>query len=162
MAIVNPGVILGTVPNTKAWQTGSVAIFSKVRKGLPFYTKGSTGWVTVDDVVKISVQLTQSDVSGERFIAVAQNCTYENLLRMVAASLQVKPPSFYAKPWLTAFYWRIDWLLSLLGRKRSLSKIMARSLHQSHQFSNDKTITELGFTFEPIAVAIEKLGGRPI
>jgi hypothetical protein len=131
-----------------------------VRKGL-FYTKGSTGFVTVGDVVKLLEQLMQSSISGERFIAVSK-IIYEKLLQLVAHSLQAKPPSYYAKPWLTAFYWRIDWLLSLLGRKRSLSKIMARSLHQSHQFSNDKTITELRFTFEPIAAAIEKLGGRPI
>jgi dihydroflavonol-4-reductase len=162
VAIVNPGVILGAVPNTKDWQSGSTEIFSRVRKGLSFYTQGSTGFVTVDDVVKLLVQLMQSSISGERFIAVSENYSYEKLLQMVAYSMQIKPPSYCARPWLTSVYWRIDWLLSLLGRKRSLSQIMARSLHQSHRFSNDKAIAELGFRFEPVADAIEKIGAAQV
>jgi len=162
VAIVNPGVILGLVPNSRDWQTGSSEIFSRVRKGLLFYTKGSTGFVTVGDVVKLLEQLMQSSISGERFIAVSENYSFEKLLQLVAHSLQAKPPSYYATPWLTAVYWRIDWLLSVLGRKRRLSQIMSHSLHQSHRFSNDKAIAELGFTFEPVAATIEKIGSAQV
>jgi nucleoside-diphosphate-sugar epimerase len=155
-------VILGLVPNSRDWQTGSSEIFSRVRKGMLFYTKGSTGFVTVGDVVKLLEQLMQSSISGERFIAVSENYSFEKLLQLVAHSLQAKPPSYYATPWLTAFYWRIDWLLSVLGRKRRLSTDYVAFVTSIPSFSNDKAIAELRFTFEPIAAAIEKLGGRPI
>ncbi|MBA3986674.1 MAG: NAD-dependent epimerase/dehydratase family protein, partial [Flavobacteriales bacterium] len=51
--IMNAGVILGS----GFWKSGTGAIFSKVYKGLNYYTNGETGFVDVRDVVKICTSL---------------------------------------------------------------------------------------------------------
>ena len=50
--IVNPSVILGPGDWTKGSQ-----MFEKVRKGLKFYSSGSTGYIDVVDVAKCVVKL---------------------------------------------------------------------------------------------------------
>jgi dihydroflavonol-4-reductase len=158
VAVVNSGVILGRVPKTKDWETGSSEIFTKVRNGLPFYTKGSTGFVSVNDVVALLAKLMQSEVSGERFIAVGGNFSFETMLKMVADSQKTKAPSLYAKPWITSIAWRLDWLLSLFGRKRTLTRMMAMSLHQSNVFSSEKVKSVLGFGFEDVGEVVRQIG----
>jgi nucleoside-diphosphate-sugar epimerase len=147
VVIVSPGVILGP----GFWDTGSGTLFSKVKNGLSFYTKGSTGFIAVNDVVKIMSQLMKSEISGERFIAIAKIITFENILQIIAKSLHVNPPSIYAKPWLTEVSWRIDWIAAnIFLRKRKLSRSMARTLHATNNISNEKIKTALDFHFQDI------------
>ena len=67
VVIVNPGVIFGSM----IWKDGSGAFFTKIKKGFPFYSKGSTGYIGVNDVVKTMVLLMKSDISGERFALIS-------------------------------------------------------------------------------------------
>lgn len=147
VVIINPGVILGP----GFWESGSGEIFTKVKNGLSFYTKGSTGFITVNDVVKIMIQLMKSNINGERYITIASNISFENILNTIAKALNVKPPSIYAKPWLTEITWRIDWIYSnIFMQKRKLSKAMAQSLHASDSISNEKIKTVLDYTFQDV------------
>ena len=147
IVIVNPGVILGP----GFWKTGSGEIFTKVKNGLLFYTKGITGFVTVNDVVKIMAQLMKSNINGERYIVIAKNISFEKILATIAKALNVNSPSFYAKPWITEIVWRIDWLPStFFNCKRRLSKDMAQSLHSENFVSNEKVKKDLEFTFQNV------------
>ena len=67
--IVNPGVILGPGYPEK----GSLLLFQTGRKGMPFYTKATTGYVDVRDVCKISVELMEKGLFKKRFILVSEN-----------------------------------------------------------------------------------------
>ena len=67
--IVNPGVIIG--PSFK--EQGSGKLFKNVKNGMPFYTKGNTGFIAVTDVVKIMFDLVKSEIKNERFILIAEN-----------------------------------------------------------------------------------------
>ena len=78
--IVNPGVILGYSKN----MTGSGELFKRVKKGLPFYTGGQTGYVAVEDVVEAMILLMKSDISDERFVLVGENSFNKNVLRWMA------------------------------------------------------------------------------
>jgi dihydroflavonol-4-reductase len=152
--IVSPGVILGP----GFWDSGSGILFSKVKNGIFFYTKGSTGFIAVNDVVKIISQLMKSKISGERFIAVAEIISFESILKIIAKSLQVNSPSIYAKPWLTEISWRIDWIAAnIFLRKRKLSKYMARTLHASSTISNEKIKTALDYKFQDIEKYCDKI-----
>ena len=149
IVIVNPGVILGP----GFWKTGSGEIFTKVQKGLLFYTKGITGFVTVNDVVKIMTQLMKSNINGERYIVIAKNISFEKILTTIAKALNVNSPSIYAKPWITEIVWRIDWLLStFFNCKRQLSKDMVQSLHSENLISNEKVKRNLDFTFQNVEI----------
>lgn len=156
VVVVNPGVILG--PGTASgWDNGSADIFNRVANGLLFYTQGTTGFTTVDDVVAIMIKLMESDIRGERFTIVNQTLSFEAVLKIVAHSLDVKPPSILAKRWMTSIAWRIDWLLSLLGRKRTLSRAMARSLHTRNVFSNERIRFALRYAFNEVEPYIRKI-----
>lgn len=156
VVVVNPGVILGP-GSASGWDNGSAEIFSRVAGGLLFYTKGTTGFTTVTDVVRIMVLLMQSDIHGERFLIVSQTLSFEKVIQMAASALGVKPPPFYGKPWMTSIAWRIDWLLSLFGKRRKLSRAMAKSLHSNHVFSNERIRFALHYTFEDVERYIRRI-----
>jgi nucleoside-diphosphate-sugar epimerase len=137
--IVNPGVILGCVPNLEEWPTGSGAIFLKTKKGMPFYTNGSSSFVAVDDVVSIMVQLMKSPISGERFIVMAENVSYKNLIFTISNALKTKPPQLLLSPWVLGIAWRLDWFFSTFLRVESqLSKALAESLNSTFLYSDEK------------------------
>ncbi len=152
VAIVNPGIIIGP----GFWDSGSGEIFSVIKKGLKFYTTGVTGYVDVNDVTKAIDLLLKNDTSGERFILVSENLSYKTMMEMVSSELKVKKPDTYANQWLTSLGWRIDWFLSLLGKKRTLSRDAARSLHNVTRYSNEKIRNTLGFEFTPMDESIRE------
>ena len=125
VVVVNPGVILGPT----FWIEGSGEIYQKVKNGLPFYTKGGTGFVSVTDVIKAMFELMQIRVTGERFVLVSETLTYQEVTALIANKLQVSLPKIHAKRWMTSIAWRLDYVLGLFGKKRVLSKDMARTLH---------------------------------
>jgi dihydroflavonol-4-reductase len=139
VVVVNPGVILGP----PFWTEGSGEIFVKVKLGLLFYTKGVTGFVSVHDVIKSMFLLMESTITGEKYILVTENKTYQDLVFIIADVLKFKRPRFYASPFLTAFAWRVDWFLNIFfSKNRKLSRNMAISLHTKDYYSNKK-ITQL-------------------
>ena len=142
--IVNPGVIFGYgFP-----YQGSGLIIGKVKKGLPFYTKGKTGIVAVEDVVNCMTLLMNSDTNGERFTVVSENTSFNSLLKMIAKGLDVKPPSIYANKWLTSLSWRVDWLVSKITfRKRKFTRATAISSHSIDVYENSKTINDLNYSY---------------
>lgn len=154
VVIVNPGVIFGT----GFWNQGSGKFFSSIKKGLPFYANGSTGYAGVTDVVKIMIQLMKSDIVGERFILVAENSSFKNVIFKIAEKLKAKKPTIEAKPWLLNIAWRLDWLVSFIFRtKRKLSKYSANSLNSSEFISNQKIKNALNFEFQGIDDVIEEV-----
>ena len=147
VGIINPGVILGP----GFWEQGSGEIFSAVANGLYFYTKGTTGFVAVTDVVKILVQIMKSDSSGERYIVIAENNTYQEILNDIATALKVKKPSLYAAVWMTEMAWKIDWFLGTFFRqKRKFLKSTARSSQETSLYSNAKVKDEFHYEFQDI------------
>lgn len=152
--IVNPGVILGS----GFWDSGSGEIFMKVKKGIPFYTKGSTGFVAVEDVASVMYQLMKSDISGERFTLISENIVFKDLIFWIAEGINIKKPSIYAKPWMTSIAWRLDWVFSILFfQKRKFSRATATSLHTSVLYSNEKIRQQLNFEFQPIKEVVKKV-----
>jgi dihydroflavonol-4-reductase len=145
--VVNPGVILGPL----FWTEGSGEIYQKVKKGLSFYTKGITGFVTINDVVKPMVLLMQSNLINEKFILVSENKTYQDLAFAIADVLKVKRPKTYATNIMTNFAWRLDWFLAVFfSKKRVLTKSLANSLHSQDLFSSKKIVKVLDYKFEKI------------
>lgn len=154
IVIVNPGVIFGA----GFWGQGSSVFFSAIKKGFPFYTKGSTGYVGVTDVVKIMIQLMKSDITGERFSVIAENLTFKEVIYNIAEKLKAEKPKREAKPWMLAIAWRLDWFCATFFRtKRRLSKYSANSLLSDDIISNDKIKNALNFEFQSIDSVIQEV-----
>lgn len=153
--ILNPGVILGA----GYWDSGSGQLFQHAEKGLPYFSNGVTGYIAVEDVVEIAYSLTQKDINGEQYCLVAENCSFQKILELLAISLQKKIPNKRLQPWFVEILWRLDGLRStLFGSKRLLSKPMARSLFSQDYFSSQKVITTLNYQFLSIETTIQQLG----
>ncbi len=145
VVIVNPGVIFGYgFPNQ-----GSDIIIQNIKNGLSFYTKGSIGIVSVEDVVSCMFQLMKSTISGERFTLVSENIILKDLINYLAKLLKVKKPSIYASKTITSLGWRLDWLVAIISnRKRKLTKATAKASHSVDIYDSKKIIDCLGFTFQ--------------
>ncbi len=156
VVVVNPGLIFGP----GFWQQGSGAIFRAVDRGQYFYTNGTCGIIAVEDVVNVMIQLMASGISGERYTVVSDNLSYKEILYAIADGMHKKRPAVYATRSLSSFGWRMDWLLSnLLGKKRMLTRNMARSSYATDKYANDKAVAELGYTFIPMKPYLQELAG---
>ena len=151
VVIVNPGVILGP----GFWQKGSGSFFRIAAKGSRFYPPGGTGFVTVNDVVNIMVQLMDSDISGQRFIVIDKNLKYKEVLSNIAREFGKPTPKIELKFWQLNLFWRLDWLrCKLTGKRRKLTRKNVYSLRHPENYSNKKVTETLNFEFQLMAEAI--------
>ncbi|HAI19888.1 MAG: NAD-dependent epimerase [Xanthomarina sp.] len=152
--IVNPGVIIGP----GIWNYGSGNIFKKVYNGLPFYTKGVTGYVGIEDVVLPMMKLMESPIKNERFILVSENWPYKQFIDKIATSLNVKAPSKKASSLLLQMGWRLDWLKhKLTGKRRRLSKQLVHTLNSKSVYGNTKLKNQLNYQFKPLEKSITEV-----
>ena len=153
VVIVNPGIILGA----GFWQSGSGSIFSKIKKGLHFYTEGVTGYVGVTDVVKIMMLLMQSSIQNERFILVAENVSFKWIFDTIADGFKVKKPTVKVTKLMSEIGWRVASVISLFSNKQPIiTKHSAKSIHHKKNYSSKKIIETLQYIFEPISTVISK------
>lgn len=154
VVIVNPGVILGP----GFWDQGSGAIFKKIKKGLPFYTKGSTGFIAVTDVVNVMYLLMESTIEGERFTLVGENIIFRDLQFYIADAVKAKRPTYFATPFLMNTLSKLDWFVAtFFGQKRKLSKSNAISSYSTDWYTNDKIKNALNVTFTDVSNYIREI-----
>lgn len=145
--IINPGVILGP----GFWEQGSGRLFKRIKNNFPFYTKGSMGFIAVNDVVEIATTLMKSEFSNERFTLIAENIAYEDISNSIATALGAKKPSIYANPFLINILWRLDWFSATFFRqKRKLDRATATASYSKALYSNEKIKSRLSTDFRDI------------
>ncbi len=153
--ILNPGIILG--PGNQ--HDSSVQLMKVVFKEFPFYTTGTTSWVDVDDVVKLSCLFMDNEISGERFIISAGNFSFKEIFTLMAHALGKKPPHIKAGPFITGMGWRLRALQNkLLGTKTLITKETVNTAHGTALYNNRKLSTAFpSFTYRPIRETIDKM-----
>src|SRR5262249_14889980 len=104
--IVNPTLILGG----GNWNEGTPQFFSKIWKGLPFYTEGGAGFVAAADVARVMIQLMESDIHSERFILNSEHYSYKDLFSIISDLLGKRKPYINVKPWMMSILWREEML----------------------------------------------------
>jgi len=150
--ILNPGVILGPGNPRK----GSLLIFQTVRKGMPFYTKATTGYVDVRDVCRAGIQLMGKGIFGKRFILVSENIDNKKLFSMIAAEFKVRPPRYHAGKMLLQMSACISESLGkLTSSTPQLTKETARAALSPQKYSSQQIKTVLGFQFTPLHKTIQ-------
>lgn len=151
IVIVNPGVVIGP----GFWKSGSGTFFTYVSNGKKYFIPGGTGFVTINDVINAMTKLMDSNIQTERFILVNQNMTYKELFQKIAPQLGVAPPTKEVSKFMLECFWRWDWVRSnVFGKRRKLSKAVAKGLYRKKIFSNQKIKSELDFIFEDMDKAI--------
>ena len=153
--IVNPSVIVG--PGD--WKSGSSMIFSTVRKGMNFYTRGGNGFVDVRDVTAAMQLLTDEknweNVKNQRFILNAKNVTFHDFFNQCADELNVKRPKFLAGNLLLNLAFRLSSIKSYLtGINSPVTRDTARSAVKSSYFDGSKICRTIGFEYTPVEISI--------
>ena len=144
--IVNPGVILGTGVEGNPLEL----LCNQIDNHLLFYPKGATGYVTVEDVVHVLTDLMDSETKNERFILVAENWSYEQMLRRIALIRKKRPPRIgLRKSWLQ-IAWGLEGILSLFGKRRFMTQALISSLCDVKQIQGNKIIQESSFKYSDI------------
>ncbi|MCX6242373.1 MAG: NAD-dependent epimerase/dehydratase family protein [Bacteroidetes bacterium] len=152
--IVNPSVILGP----GFWGGGNSGLFSLVWKGLKYYTRGINGFVDVRDISKAMIRLMESDISRERFILSAENCSYQRLFEYMAKYLGKPAPSINVPNSMTGIAWRVEALRSFLMRTLpEVTKEMATTTTMVYTYSNEKIRKAIGFEFTPLEQSIREI-----
>jgi nucleoside-diphosphate-sugar epimerase len=152
--IVNPGVILGYSGSDK----GSSELFARIRKGLPFYTHGGSGYIDVQDVVKLMIELTNSTITAERYILVAENCSNKDVLSWMADGYGKRQPTIGINK---KFMLAIGAISEIAGKILPFTPILDRSLAQSASnrayYSNRKIVELTQFQFNSIEKCINEV-----
>lgn len=152
--IVNPTVVIGGEDNTNASK-----LFSLVEKGLKYYPTGSTGFVDVEDVANIMIQLMESpQITDTNFVINHVNLSYQELFNQYAALINKTPPSTPTNRYLLSFAWRAQRVLSKLGlSKATLTKDVVRSSLKKNKYSNEKITTTLNYIFKPLEISLQEI-----
>jgi len=151
VVIVNPGVIIGP----GYWKLGSGSFFKRIYRGLKYYTTGTTGYVSVNNVVEIMFLLMKSDIKNERYIVIAENLSFKSFFTKIANALNVVSPKKEASSLLLQIAWRMDWLRSKIrGKHRRLVKHSVKSIQSITNYDNSKVKRDLNFEFESIDSSI--------
>lgn len=152
--IVNPSVIIGADTGT----LGSGAIFESVKNGLSYYTRGTTGFVDVEDVARCMILLMNNPVKQERFILNSENVSYQNLFEYTANELGIVAPAKLAKPWMLGLAWRLTAIKNyLLGKKGGINKTVAHTADKQNKYDNSRVKSLLNYEFIPIKESITKI-----
>ena len=154
--IVNPSIILGPAN----WNTGSAKIFKSVWDGMKFYTKGVTGFVAVQDVVKSMMQLMEDtnfeSCKNQRYILSAENLSYQSIFSQIADALNKPRPGIWATDFLLALVWRVAGMASIFTRKAPLiTKEAASGRNKMNNFDGSKITRTIYFSYTSISETIQ-------
>lgn len=152
--IIHPGVIIGESYR----KGGSNAIFEKLKKGNPFYTSGQSGYVLVNDVVKILIQLMNATIQNERFVAVAENIPHKKVMDTVLETFGKKKTSIAVPKFvLTALSWLENMLDYIFKYRPFLEKEVVDGMYNSNKYSSKKVEAQLDFSFETVLTKVKEI-----
>lgn len=156
--IVNPSIILGPAN----WDSGSAKFFKTVWKGLAFYTRGTTGFVDVRDVVQAMILLMDDknfeNCKSQRYILNGANLSYQQFFNQIADSLGKPRPSVYANNFLLGILWRVSelWGLISFGKTMITRDSLAHS-NKNFQFDGSKITRMLQMKYRPAGDTIQQV-----
>ena len=152
VVIVNPSIILGP----GFWDSGSSLFFSRIARGMLFYTGGVKGYVDVRDVVKSMITLMNSPVKGERFIISSENISFREFFSTIAHSMKALKPFIFVPEFLSAPAAAIVKLISRIrGKEGAVTPEIIHSAFSKVYYDNRKIREATGIAFIPVRQSVE-------
>ncbi|WP_333660463.1 NAD-dependent epimerase/dehydratase family protein [Chishuiella changwenlii] len=145
--IVNPGVIIGSINGRRA----SEKLFDQNSIISKYAPSGGTAFVDVRDVVKVLLELVQQKIYNQKFILIAENRSYKDVLNYVAKknNAEIK---LISNSTLKAI--KIFSSISRIFGGKYLTKATYYSLTSKIKYDNSKICKTLDYSFIPIEEAI--------
>ena len=149
VVIVNPGMIIGS----GNWNESSGLIYENFTKGFSF--SGGTSYVDVRDVAKISVELMEKNIFGERFILISENKRYSEMTNFVRNKLGKSTPKILSKSVLNfakILNFCFGWFIPSL---KMANKVNIESVTNLNPVSNQKIRERLDYEFIPVEESLD-------
>jgi nucleoside-diphosphate-sugar epimerase len=140
--IVNPGLIIGS----GNWNESSGTLFKELGENA-FTFSGGTSYVDVRDVAKISVELMENNVFGERLILISENKKYEEIANSIRQKLGKPTVKIVPNNLLKVAVFLntiLGWLISPL---KMANKVNVQSVTEFNKISNKKIKEKLNYEF---------------
>jgi dihydroflavonol-4-reductase len=154
VVIVNPSIILGE----SDWTKSSTQLFKFVYDNKPFYTSGFINYVDVKDVAKAAYQLTNSEISNERYCLSAGMISYKDFFDGIAKRFNKKGPYIEVKSWLLGIVWRLEAIKSMIsGNAPLVTKETAKTASQKIFYRNNKIKKAMNFEFENLENTLDRV-----
>ncbi|MEO8587838.1 MAG: NAD-dependent epimerase/dehydratase family protein [Flavobacteriales bacterium] len=154
--IVNPCIVLGPGLSGRS----SMPMVERVARGTSFFPPGSNAVVDAGDVAACMVALMERGASGERYLLVGENVTYEYLFNELAQAFGKRAPWRRIQPWMLSLAWRVERMRSMVTRGRSLvTRNTAHSALITRAYSNKKITELLGYRFRSAREAVANVAG---
>lgn len=142
--ILNPGIILGS----GSWKNSSLKIYDQMYKGLSYYPTGGTGVVDVRDVARFIMLGIKKNLSGNRYILVGANVSYEKLFSDISKRLGQKPPHRKISPIMEYFAVAAERIRALVrGKSPVITKQSLRSARHRSVYDVSKSLSVQGFSY---------------
>ena len=155
VVIVNPGVILGG----GFWEHNTGRFFTNGFNSFKYYTTGQTGFVDVQDVVKVMIDLMKSELVNQNYILVSENATFQSVMNTIARVLKTNPPTKKVSPFMAGIAWRLSWIHSIItGKQPMLTKHSSKAAQQTYSYSSEKIKKDLRFEFVSLEKSIISIG----
>ena len=155
VVIVNPGVILGA----GFWEHNTGRFFTNAANSFKYYTTGQTGFVGVQDVVKVMMQLMESELVNQNYILVSENATFQTVMNTIALVLGTKPPTKKVTPLMASIAWRLAGIQAFFtGKQPMITKHSSKAAQHIYGYSSAKIKKDLGFEFERLEESINRVG----
>jgi dihydroflavonol-4-reductase len=142
--IVNPSIVLGPIESHQS----SAQLVWQAKKGIKFYTSGSSGFVDVRDLTVAAIALVDNQKFGQRFILSGFNTSYKVLFSKLNILFGHKAPSIFIPKWFLKIAAPLSRILSKISK--SIPIIYPENVHSAyHQtsFSNEKVSKYLNMKF---------------
>jgi len=154
-AIVSPAMIIGA----GVWSSSTVSIIKSVYKGLPFYPLGSVGVVDVRDVALIILKvLEKQDISGEKFIASAENWDHKKIIEVLSEEFKNKPPTKSLSPFIAKLsMYAASFVEVFLGEQAIVNAESIKLAQRKFTFDNSKSIQQLDLNYRDIKSSFHEI-----
>jgi nucleoside-diphosphate-sugar epimerase len=149
--MVNPCIVLGPgLPGRS-----SMTLVERLNRGTRFYPPGANAVVDARDVARCMVALMDRGTSGERYLLVGENLTYQRLFTLLSEAFGRKPPTWPLRSWMLEAAWRLERARSMLtGATPFITEATAHSAITHRTYDPSKVSDLLGYRFLGAAEAI--------
>jgi len=126
---------------------------------MKFYTKGTTGFVDVRDVVKAMLLLMEPEdferCKSQRYLLNSENLSYQEVFNQIADALNKPRPSVFASDFMSGIAWRVAAVASVFtGKQAAITREVATGRNELHNYDGSKITRTLSFNYTPVADSI--------
>ncbi|MEO5584961.1 MAG: NAD-dependent epimerase/dehydratase family protein [Flavobacteriales bacterium] len=151
--MVNPCVVLGPGQHRRSTMT----MIDRVRKGSRFFPGGTNAVVDARDVATAMIRLITDGGTGERYLLIGEEISYERLFTLIAQSAGKPAPSLKLPSWALELGWRAEGLRTLFGGRPLITRNTARTASRVRHYDGSKVKRLLGMQFRSAEEAVRNV-----